>query len=337
MAEERITFDPDGDLLLPLTYPANEQWASDAILDARSNAGPDAGPDAGQYANPRREVEMLVSSRHMIFVSPVFKAMLQSNMREGCELQSTGRVEVPLPEDNPAALEILLNIIHGRSKLVPAVLYPDKLQDISMLVDNYEISEIVQIYAQAWFRQLDAIVPNEPGPVLISWLSMAWVFKLRNLFLRLTKIAILGSRRRLEMPPEWIIHLPEIVLDRIEEKRIEAIRDSLVLHAMISASRSSRPIPAILTGIGPSITGRAAVIGTCGGLIPRTRGLSTEACDAMLFTTLMNSASSVGLDPAPQVPYEGWSVKAMAAKIENLNVVSLCDTLGIGRPGFKQL
>lgn len=50
----------------------------------------------------------------------------------------------------------------------------------------------------------------------------------------------------------------------------------------------------------------------------------------MLFTTLMNSAGSEGLFPAPQAPYDGWSVKSMAAKIENLKVVSLCDTLITG-------
>ena len=148
----------------------------------------------------------------MALASPVFKAMLQNDFREGYELRSTGRVEMSLPEDNPALLEILLNIIHGRSKLVPAGLCLEQLQDLSLLVDKYGCSNIVQVYAQAWFAQVEATAPEEPGPMFIVWLNMAWVFKLRPLFKQLTKIAILASCGKLQMPSQANFHLPDRVL-----------------------------------------------------------------------------------------------------------------------------
>ena len=76
-----------------------------------------------QGKGPDTLVHMLVSSKHMMLVSPVFKAMLQaSTFKEGQKLSAAGKVEVPLPEDDSTAFEVVLNIIHGRNKLVPRVL-----------------------------------------------------------------------------------------------------------------------------------------------------------------------------------------------------------------------
>jgi hypothetical protein len=65
--------------------------------------------------DPGTEVRMVVSSKHMMVCSPVFRAMLQhGNFKEGQALRSSDVAEVPLPDDDPDMFIILLNIVHLR-------------------------------------------------------------------------------------------------------------------------------------------------------------------------------------------------------------------------------
>jgi hypothetical protein len=122
------TFDPEGDLILLLiqhseeedTYPDGDNdtlGSSDEISpiltdDFASSNTLVQYPICNPKSEPEKEIRMLVSSRHLMLVSPVFKAMLQhSNFKEGNELQTNGKVEVPLPDDDPDAFKILLDII----------------------------------------------------------------------------------------------------------------------------------------------------------------------------------------------------------------------------------
>lgn len=69
---------------------------------------------------PDIAVHMLVSSKHMMLASPVFRAMLRPDtFKEGQTLQAAGKLEVSLPDDDPVALVVLLNIIHGQTRKVP--------------------------------------------------------------------------------------------------------------------------------------------------------------------------------------------------------------------------
>jgi hypothetical protein len=129
MAMELQTFDPDGDLVLILCQHLGEQetqpdednedtlGSSDEISpiltdDFASSNTLVQYPTCNLKSDPAKEIRMLVSSRHLMLASPVFKAMLQhSNFKEGEELHSTGKVEVPLPDDDPDAFKILLDII----------------------------------------------------------------------------------------------------------------------------------------------------------------------------------------------------------------------------------
>jgi hypothetical protein len=65
---------------------------------------------------------MLVSSKHMTLASPIFKAMLRTGtFSEGQELARRGKAEINLPEDDPTAFTILLNVIHGHGSRLPFI------------------------------------------------------------------------------------------------------------------------------------------------------------------------------------------------------------------------
>jgi hypothetical protein len=128
-AMELQTFDPEGDLILILIqHPEEEDIHPDGDNEDAVGSSDEISPiltddfassnTLVQYpicnpkSEPAKEIRMLVSSRHLMLASPVFKAMLQySNFKEGEELHANGRAEVPMPDDDPVAFKILLDII----------------------------------------------------------------------------------------------------------------------------------------------------------------------------------------------------------------------------------
>lgn len=81
---------------------------------------------------------MRVSSKHMILASSVFEAMLQpGRFKEEIDLDSNGKAEIPLPDDDSEPFVILLDIIHGRPRKVPRVVNLHLLSGLAVLIDKY--------------------------------------------------------------------------------------------------------------------------------------------------------------------------------------------------------
>jgi hypothetical protein len=221
MAVELLTFDPDGDLLLILTDSLDfedptesrgkddrtidrtatenfqEQLASMRLSGVESSPIEPSPPDL-EGPKSQREIHMLVSSKHLMLASPVFRAMFQcSNFQEGDALRSSGKVKVPLPDDDPAALKILLDIVHGRVRQVPRQVNLQIMTDLSVLVDKYQMLEVVELYAEIWMSTLKMSVPMFFTADLLPWLSISWVFGLAEQFKQITRIAMRGSTDKL--------------------------------------------------------------------------------------------------------------------------------------------
>jgi BTB/POZ domain len=218
MAVELLTFDPDGDLLLLLNDEALEaedstesndkedrtveQTADEIFLEhftstrlspARSSSPPLPSVEV-ESPKSQREIHMLVSAKHLMLASPVFKAMLQhSTFKEGDTLRTSGQVKVPLPDDDPTALKILLDIVHGRVRQVPRQVNLKVMTDLSVLVDKYQMLEIVELYAEIWMSTLKSSVPIFFTADLLPWLSISWVFGLADQFKQVSRIAMRGS------------------------------------------------------------------------------------------------------------------------------------------------
>ena len=210
MEVEVHEFDPEGDLFLLFTrqplgeegdnfdqvesiLPENtkprpliaEVLVGDSEDSVTTVATPPIEPELIENDFPEAEIELpaevrlLVSSRHMRLVSPVFKAMLQSgNFKEGRELSSAGKVEVSLPDDDPDAFIIIMDIIHGRNRRVPKVIDMETLIRIAMLVDKYQMVEAVEAFSDMWIEKLKRdMPPDHYQPVETGqWLGISWVF-----------------------------------------------------------------------------------------------------------------------------------------------------------------
>ncbi|KIW59466.1 hypothetical protein PV05_03913 [Exophiala xenobiotica] len=166
-AQKEKIFDPDGDVLLILR-PTCFLFGTDSL-------------------------EAKVSSRHLILASRVFRAMFNGNFREAAELRSQEVTKVPLPDDNPNAMVILLNIVHGLNGQVPTKISETFFLDIIMLIDKYELYEAAYVFTDIWFGYLWKWTESPP-PRLFHWIHICWVLRRASEFKSLTQTAILESQ-----------------------------------------------------------------------------------------------------------------------------------------------
>jgi hypothetical protein len=172
---ENHTFDPKGDIAL--------------IMRKRSYTSPEIETEGGPY----QEVNdgnfcMLVSSKHLFLASSFFEEMLQAHFKEGQTLRSDGFLELPLPDDDPIAFCILLDIIHGHTRKVPRTVDMNMLADIAILVDKYQLQEVVEVFSDGWIKSLEPQVPTKSSEDLIVWLCISWVFGCADQFKKMTQI-----------------------------------------------------------------------------------------------------------------------------------------------------
>lgn len=107
-------------------------------FDPRGDLILEVGPNNASY---------LVCSRSISRASPVFDKMLFGGFAES-KPEADGEWRIQLPEDDPAAMRLLLNIIHGRFADVIAPATEKLLFDVTVLTDKYSLTHILRPWAQ---------------------------------------------------------------------------------------------------------------------------------------------------------------------------------------------
>ncbi|KAI9048630.1 hypothetical protein LZ554_007462 [Drepanopeziza brunnea f. sp. 'monogermtubi'] len=268
---------------------------------------PDAGLDSTSSPSvendtPFRSMEMLVSSKHLMLVSPVFKAMFTHSFKEGETLRSNGHVEVEL-DDEASAFEILMDIIHCRIRKIPEQVSLQTLASLSIIVDKYQTLEPVELHLRLWLPELKNQFPTSMSPEVLPWLSIAWVFQLDEDFMDLTRIV------QRESFPGWntskqCYPMSDRIYARVEEQRQACIDEalSLVENYISKYQNSSKSICRVL---------------------PANSRLEF-ACDSMVLGSLLKSATQLGLWPRTSSIYHNSSVSKTLERINALEIVSLC-------------
>ena len=218
-----LIFDPDGEVLLHLSRSLEDDQHT-----------PQVDPSAiANDSNKDRRVEtlMLVSSRHMMLASRVFKVMLSNTFSEGLALRSAGKLKLPLPDDDPVAFEILLNIIHGHPRSVPRQIDLQLLRRLAITIDKYELQEVVQVFSDAWLNNLKNTLPKSFTPDLLLWLFIFLVLDKPSEFRHASKIIQLESTGRigedllLNLPlPGSIIGIRSLILSQHLRRADEVFR-----------------------------------------------------------------------------------------------------------------
>jgi len=151
----------------------------------------------------------------MILASPVFKAMLKHrNFKEGIELFK-GSVEVPLPDDEPTSWKIILDIIHHNTRSVPQKVDLQTMTNIAVLVDKYQLGDLLWLHAGIWINDLKTSLPNAVTADWIPWLCISCVFKLETEFQHLTCIALRLSSSDIQNDQD--LPIPDLVLSKNQD------------------------------------------------------------------------------------------------------------------------
>ncbi|KAK3362529.1 hypothetical protein B0T25DRAFT_524510 [Lasiosphaeria hispida] len=169
---------------------------------------------------PLEPVTFLISSRHLILASPVFKAMLTGGWNEGDKI--SGPFQVSAQDWNAEAVTIVMNVLHNHYGQVPKTVTLKMLAKIAVIVDYYKIHEAFQAISQLW---IDALrkqpLPTCLGNDVTLWILVSWVFEAANTFKYVTKVAVLRSREDVKVPHE--LPIPSAVIDRINQDRKDAM------------------------------------------------------------------------------------------------------------------
>ena len=137
------------------------------IASAATNTG--EGEKACPNSKERLEdVQFKVSATYLALASRTFKSLLRGSMKEATELRENGNTTLLLPDDDPDAFLILLNIIHLNNRLVPRGVDFDKLLQLAILVDKYEVHDATRLYACLWLKGLRSQVPQTSQPNVVS-------------------------------------------------------------------------------------------------------------------------------------------------------------------------
>jgi hypothetical protein len=112
-----------------------------------------------------------VSSDALVLASPVWKKFLFPPW-EDKEDPAPLEKEIDCSEDDPAALLILLNIMHLKFRSIPATLSSMELFHIAILCDQYDCVHLIQPWLETWLQCQE----KQPHKKLSGWLFIAWVF-----------------------------------------------------------------------------------------------------------------------------------------------------------------
>jgi hypothetical protein len=174
----------------------NPELETLAIPGERCNSGQEGTVDEQDTTSTQDEkyVRIRVSSKHLTFASPHFTRNLRSGMLESQALRSQGHVEFCMDEQDPGAMLIVLNIIHGRTSQVPRTVDLDTLTKLAVMVDYLECHEAVEPFSDRWVDNLKGDIPTTCSNELIQWLCISLTFHKQIQFQAVTRTAIRLSR-----------------------------------------------------------------------------------------------------------------------------------------------
>lgn len=107
------------------------------------------------------KVTFLVDSRTLRRQSGVFKAMLFGGFIEASQ-GSDWTVE--LPEDDPDALEVVLNLVHANSHRLPSSLSLHELYSMVVLIDKYDFMQCCATFSRQMYSKLPPL-PSIPSVI----------------------------------------------------------------------------------------------------------------------------------------------------------------------------
>jgi hypothetical protein len=189
--------DADGDLLiiLPPTDEAFAPWNGSDDLEVLPEL---LESDTGVEVKSPSPLHLKVSSKHLSLASRRFKRMLTGDWKEAQIVHQDGCRHMILEGFDSSALKLLLDIIHGKTRRVPRSLDLEMLAKVSVLVDDFECHDELEVFTDIWLDNMPRMPPSEYHRDLVLWILISSVFHKSKLFKSATCTAILQSNGRIQ-------------------------------------------------------------------------------------------------------------------------------------------
>ncbi|KAJ4391354.1 hypothetical protein N0V93_004971 [Gnomoniopsis smithogilvyi] len=150
-------------------------------LDAEGDLRLEVGEGEGKRS-------FVICSRALARVSKPFNAMLYGPFAESYSRKVAPDWTVALPEDDPEAFAIILQIVHSNFKMVPPTVSRDELYQITIWTDKYDMTEILQPWAQKWVDGLEEAGDLHTGEGELLWIC--WELGLQRKFVDVSQKAL---------------------------------------------------------------------------------------------------------------------------------------------------
>ena len=186
-----LDLDPQGDVVLVLNGSSTASANPNSL-----SLLPELGvKEPGKDSIPQSRVR--ASSAHLRLASTVFKALLNGSFREGFQLRASGHVEVPLPDDYPDGLLVILYILHCRFDVMPKKITPNILMQVVLLADKYDVVKILTPFAQTWLADVRSHIPKARGSENLYWITIFKVLRFADNFKKFTAWELAKCTERL--------------------------------------------------------------------------------------------------------------------------------------------
>jgi len=134
------------------------------------------------------KLKLRVHSLFLKAASRPFSAMFGPDWKEGHSLFGRdGPAELPLPEENGAALKLICVIIHHRNNMVPQTLAAGDVLGIAVTADKYDCIDALKFASGNWLQPRQ----NKAGDLMLL-AAAAYLFQDAPAFQEITKAMILN-------------------------------------------------------------------------------------------------------------------------------------------------
>lgn len=141
----------------------------------------------------RSETHFQVSKKHLMIASPRAQAMFAGGFKESIP-QDDGLYHWNFePIFDPEAFEIVMKIIHGKTRLLPQKVTFEMLASISTIVDDLQCHDATWFIVKQWLSHIPQKIPNAICEDLARWILISFVFEDPVSFRLSTQRAILHS------------------------------------------------------------------------------------------------------------------------------------------------
>ncbi|CEI68118.1 unnamed protein product [Fusarium venenatum] len=267
----RVDIDPEGDTLLILAI----------------NQKIPASTDSSEKVAVKTEKHFLCSKKHLTFASHRAARVFSSNFKESSK-QDDGLYHWDFGSAfNLEAFQIVLNVIHGKSRAVPRSLGTDVLAEIASVVDDLECSDAILIFGYMWLMPFGIFyhLPKTMDKTLAQLILISFVFESTNLFCNSTEAAI---RHSSNIVPSFDLPIRTDIINRIKDSRARILQD--LVH------RLDRLQDDLLEG----------------------RLGCSQGCRAMLLGALLQAMKASKLYPPPEPPFSSLTLDSVIETLRNV-------------------